>query len=48
MKQGEQAILCEGCGSKWLINASNNVKITVRLIECPLCENPSYWEKPEV
>ena len=34
-----QVVVCEGCGSKWVINASNHVGIVARLVECPLCEN---------
>jgi hypothetical protein len=39
---GEQTIVCQGCGSNWLINSSNKVQIVARLVECPLCE--PKWE----
>ncbi len=34
----EQEIVCEGCGSKWLVISTNCVQIIARLTECPLCE----------
>jgi hypothetical protein len=37
-----QVIYCLGCGSKWLIIASNKVGVVARSVECPLCENKEY------
>jgi len=37
MTKSEQIIVCESCGSKWLINAFNHASIIARLLECPLC-----------
>jgi hypothetical protein len=34
-----QIIVCQGCGSKWLVIASNRTRIVARLVECALCEN---------
>jgi len=34
---GEQTIVCEGCGSKWLVIASSKARVLSRLVECPLC-----------
>jgi hypothetical protein len=34
-----QIIVCQGCGCKWLVIASNRTRIVARLVECALCEN---------
>ena len=37
-KECEQVIECCGCGSKWLIDFADVVKIDAVLVQCPLCE----------
>ena len=32
----KQTIVCDGCGSKWVVIDVGN-QIVARLVECPLC-----------
>ncbi len=44
MSDENQIILCESCGSKWLIPASKKASIIARLLECPLCTKEETME----